>query len=185
MKATIFLIILVTIGYVIGQILSFINTPILYYLIQVNYYVLYYGYYWQLITSIFVTPSVFDWFFNTLALYFIYWLYKGESGKLEILIFLISGIVGNILSLLLYPPFTASSGASGGIFGVFAYYTVSDYLRDRQVNQIAIFLLVAVFILSDVFPLLNVDIWAHVGGVTTGILLSLLFFKLNEIRGKS
>jgi len=185
MKATIVIMILVTLGYIIGQILSSTHSLLLYYLIQVNYFVLYYGFYWQLITSIFVTPSIADWLFNTIALYFIYWLYRSQNGKMEYIVFLLAGIIGNIFSLLLYPPLTASSGASGGIFGVFAYYAVSDYLKDRKANEIAIFLLAAIFILSDINILpLNVDIWAHTGGVITGILLSLLTFKLNETRGK-
>lgn len=183
MKSTIVIMILVTIGYIIGQILYLTNSPLLYYLIQVNYLVLKYGFYWQLVTSIFVTPSAIDWAFNTVALYFIYWLYRSRDGKIEYIVFLLSGIIGNIFSLLLYPPLTASSGASGGIFGVFAYYAVSDYLKDRKANEIAILLLVAIFILSDIFPI-NVDIWAHTGGVITGILLSFLFFKLNMARGK-
>ena len=183
MKATIVIMILVTLGYIVGQILSFNNSPLLYYLIQVNYLVLKYGFYWQLITSIFVTPSAIDWLFNTIALYFIYWLYRSRAGKIEYMVFLLAGVIGNIFSLLFYPPLTASAGASGGIFGVFAYYAVTDYLRDKETNEIAIVLLIATFILSDILPL-NVDIWAHVGGILTGILLSLLFFKLNMTRGK-
>ena len=185
MKPTIVIMMLVTIGYIIGQFLYFINPPLLYYLIQINYFVLKYGFYWQLITSIFVTPSVIDWSFNIIALYFIYWLYRSRDGKIEYIVFLLAGVIGNIFSLLLYPPLTASSGASGGIFGVFAYYAVSDYLKDRKTNEIAIFLLTAIFILSDINILpLNVDIWAHTGGIITGILLSLLFFKLNKTRGE-
>ncbi|QIW23008.1 rhomboid family intramembrane serine protease [Sulfolobus sp. S-194] len=182
MKSTVILTIFITIGYIIGQILSLEKSSLIYYLIQINYLVLH-GFYWQLLTSIFITPNFFDWAFNTIAMYFIYWLYKGEAGKLEYIIFLISGIIGNILSLYLYPPFVASAGASGGIFGLFAYYTVTDYLKDKQLNQIAIILLISVFILSDTLPLFDVDIWAHTGGILTGVLLSLLFFKINKTRG--
>jgi len=183
MKATIVIMIFVTLGYIIGQILSFTKSPLLYYLIQVNFLVLKYRFYWQLITSIFVTPSVVDWIFNTIALYFIYWLYRSQAGKIECIVFLVAGVVGNIFSLLFYPPLTASAGASGGIFGVFAYYAVSDYLKDKKANEIAIILLALTFVLSDILPL-NVDIWAHIGGIITGILLSFLFFKLNMTRGK-
>lgn len=182
MKPTVILIALITIGYIIGQVLYIQNSLLLYYLIQVNYLILKYGFYWQLITSIFVTPSFFDWAFNTIALYFIYWLYRGNAGKIEYIVFLISGIVGNVFSLYLYPPITSSAGASGGIFGLFAYYAVTDYLRDKQLNQIAIILLVAIFIMSDALPFFNVDIWAHTGGIVTGILLSLLLFKIYGTR---
>ncbi|BFH73179.1 rhomboid family intramembrane serine protease [Sulfurisphaera javensis] len=182
MKSTVVLIISITIGYIIGQILSLQSSFLLYYLIQINYLILKYGFYWQLLTSIFITPSFFDWAFNAIALYFIYWLYKSQAGKLEYLVFLLSGIVGNLFSLFLYSPLTASAGASGGIFGLFAYYAVSDYLKDKQVNKIAIILLLAVFIMSDTLPFFDVDIWAHTGGILTGVLLSLLLFKIYETR---
>ncbi len=170
MKATIGLMIAVLAGFIVGETLYLTGDPLLYYLIQVNYLVLR-GDYLSLLTSMFVTNSFTDFFFNFFSLGVIYYLFGSRAGKLEYLVFLLSGLVGNLFTLLYFPPFTASEGASGGIFGVFSFYVVTDMVEMHRVDYNGIGILVFVFILSDVLP--DVNFVAHLGGILTGVLLAL------------
>jgi membrane associated rhomboid family serine protease len=106
----------------------------------------------------------------------IYYLFRSYAGKVEYLVFLMSGIVGNILTLFAFPPRTASEGASGGIFGIFAYYVILDMLELNKIDYNGLGLLIFVFILSDIIP--NVNYVAHIGGIITGVILALVTFRL-------
>jgi len=174
-KPTILLMILVAVGYIIGYVLSIVNFIDFLYLIQVNLLV-FNGDYISLVTSIFITNSFIDFFFNFISLGVIYYLFRSYAGKIEYVVFLISGIVGNILTLFVFPPRTASEGASGGIFGIFAYYVILDMLELNRIDYNGLGILVFVFILSDIIP--NVNYVAHIGGITSGILLAFATFRL-------
>jgi rhomboid protease GluP len=174
-KPTIMLMILVAIGYIVGYILSLFDITTFIYLIQVNFLV-FNGDYISLLTSIFITNSFIDFFFNFMSLGVIYYLFRSYAGKVEYLVFLMSGIVGNILTLFAFPPRTASEGASGGIFGIFAYYVILDMLELNKIDYNGLGLLIFVFILSDIIP--NVNYVAHIGGIITGVILALVTFRL-------
>ncbi|WP_253823040.1 rhomboid family intramembrane serine protease [Acidianus sp. RZ1] len=179
MKPTIVIMALVVLGYAVGVITSNFYPSIFFYLIQVNYLV-FQGYYLSLVTSIFVTNSLLDFSLNFLALAVIYALFRSKAGKIEYLVFFFSGILGNILSLFLFPPLVASEGASGGIFGVFAFYLVDDMLELHRFDWNDLGILLFVFIASDILP--NVDYFAHIGGILGGVILAVLADRLN--RGK-
>lgn len=174
-KPTVLLMILVAIGYIVGYVLSQINFVEFLYLIQVNFLV-FNGDYISLFTSIFITNSFIDFFFNFMSLGIIYYLFRSYAGSIEYVVFLISGIVGNILTLFIFPLRTASEGASGGIFGIFAYYIILDMLELNKIDYNGLGILIFVFILSDIIP--GVNYVAHIGGITSGILLAFATFRL-------
>ncbi len=171
MKETLVLASLVVLGYLVGLFTSIYYPFIFVYLIQVNYLV-FRGDYISLLTSIFVTNSLLDAGFNTIALLIIFSLFGSKAGKLEYVVFFFSGILGNIFSLFLFPPYTASAGASGGIFGVLSFYIIYDMLRDKKFNFYEFLILVIVFVLSDILP--NVDYFAHIGGILGGVILAFI-----------
>ncbi|BCU68434.1 rhomboid family intramembrane serine protease [Sulfolobales archaeon HS-7] len=180
MKSTLVLAFLILLGFIIGRTLYFLDLPLYLYLIQINCLVER-GYVYQLFTSIFVTSSISDAVFNFISMLVIYQIFKSYANRLEYFVFLLSGIMGNIVSLL-YGPLSASAGASGGIFGILAYY-VTDQARKnwdtyRSVAKNYIFLLILVFIISNILP--KVDILAHTGGVVCGILMNYAFPVTNE-----
>jgi membrane associated rhomboid family serine protease len=162
---------LTLIGFAVGEFSYYTNTFLFAYLIQVNYLVLH-GDYIALITSIFVTNNFTDFFFNFFSLGVLYYLFGSKAGKLEYVIFLLSGMLGNLLTLLAYPPLTASAGASGGIFGLLSFYIVDDMMEFQRVDWNGIIFLAIVFVLSDIIP--NVNIVAHLGGITGGVILAYL-----------
>lgn len=169
---TFLLMLFVLLGFIIGYIASFFGNTI-FYLEQLNYLVIH-GFYYELFTSIFITNSFIDFIFNFISLYILYLIFGARVGKHEYAIFILSGILGNIFSLYLYPPLTLSSGASGGIFGLLSFYTFYDFISGGTLGIYGLVFLLSVFGLSDLlFP--NVDIFAHIGGIIGGIIYAVAY----------
>ncbi|MGH9918078.1 MAG: rhomboid family intramembrane serine protease, partial [Nitrososphaerales archaeon] len=84
-----------------------------------------------------------------------------------------SGLLGNVVSLFLLPPYVLTGGASGAIFGLIGSYAA----RNHNLANIALALVYAVFILiASAGP--GVNDYAHVFGVAGGFALGLLFTRL-------
>ena len=141
---------------------------------QVNYFVIYYGWYWQLFTSIFVHVSIVHLLGNMFFL-LIFGLRAEELFSLKeyLLIYFLSGLAGNLLSLAFGPysapgiPFV-SAGASGAIFGVFGACII--YVR-RAVGQSIITALMYAFFLFMINIGPGVNFLAHLGGLAVGLLI--------------
>ncbi len=89
-----------------------------------------------------------------------------------LLIYLCSGLIGNIASLFLAPPYVDSLGASGCIFGVLA----ASFIINRRFDPAAFglgILFSIFFVILSIAP--NVDTWAHVFGALGGIILGYVF----------
>ena len=136
--------------------------------------VLIHGFWWELITSMFLHANIVHIGFNMFALKILGDpLEKLIGGRRVLLTFLLSGIVGNILTVF-SDPHVISLGASGGVFGVaaaisFIEYRVFGYTRSLK-------WLLMVFIISSL-PLAGglPNIIAHFGGLATGALLGLIY----------
>ena len=141
---------------------------------QVNFYVLYQGWYWQLFTSMFVHVSIIHLLGNMLFL-FIFGLRAEEMFNIReyLLIYFLSGLAGNLLSLAIGPysapgvPFV-SAGASGAIFGVFGACII--YIR-RAIGQSIITALMYAFFLFMINIGPGVNFLAHLGGLAVGLLI--------------
>jgi rhomboid protease GluP len=139
---------------------------------QVNELLLYYGYYYQLLTSMFVHANIAHIGGNMLFL-LIFGLRSEEMFSLPeyLAIYLLGGLSGNLLSLLLLPLTVPSVGASGAIFALFGATAV--YAR-RSVSQSIIGALVYAFFLLLLSSGPDVNIFAHLGGLGTGLLIGYL-----------
>jgi rhomboid protease GluP len=138
---------------------------------QVNSSVLVNGWYWQLFTSMFVHASIVHLAGNMLFL-LIFGL-RGEDmfSLLEYLsIYLLGGLTGNLLSLLLGLNF-ASVGASGAIFAMLGACLI--YAR-RTVSQSIMGALIFAFFLLIMSSGPGVNELAHIGGLLTGLLIGYL-----------
>jgi len=141
---------------------------------QVNYRVLYYGWYWQLFTAMFVHVSIIHLLGNMFVL-LIFGLRAEELFSLKeyLLIYFLSGLAGNLLSLAFGPysapgvPFV-SAGASGAIFGVFGACII--YIR-RAIGQSIITALMYAFFLFMINISPGVNFLAHLGGLAVGLLI--------------
>lgn len=142
---------------------------------QVNYHVIYDGWYWQLFTSMFVHADVVHIFGNMFFL-LIFGLRAEElfDTKEYLLIYLMSGLAGNLLTLLptlLMGSNMVSVGASGAIFGVFG--AVIIYVR-RASSQSIISALMIAFLMLLLNAGYGVNILAHLGGLVVGLMIGYL-----------
>jgi len=163
--------------YVFTSILSGNIVEMDYYVIrqygQYNLFVLN-GAYWQLFTSMFVHVSIVHLLGNMFFL-LIFGLRAEELFSLKeyLLIYFLSGLAGNLLSLAFGPysapgiPFV-SAGASGAIFGVFGACII--YVR-RAVGQSIITALMYAFFLFMINIGPGVNFLAHLGGLAVGLLI--------------
>ena len=103
-------------------------------------------------------------------------------GKIKfLLIYLIGGVLGNVISLLIElrtQDFAVSAGASGAVFavmGAMIYIVIRNkgWLGDLSMRQI---LVMAAFSLYFGFASTGVDNTAHVGGMVSGFFLAVIFY---------
>lgn len=151
--------------------------PALYYLVQENTFV-YQGWLVPLVTSIIVAPpsiiGLEDVVFNAIALVFVDRLLSSAfTGRQYYLVFLASGIFGNILTLLNGIQY-GSFGASGGIFGLLAGAVAFSYAVSKKVNYSLVMWFLIWFFLSS-FASTGVNWVAHVGGALLGLVMGYYF----------
>jgi rhomboid protease GluP len=129
------------------------------------------GWYYQLLTSMFIHASLFHLVGNLLFL-LIFGLRGEEMFSLPefLTIYLVGGLFGNILSLGFGPDFI-SVGASGAIFAMFGACVI--YGR-RSVRQSILGALVYAFFLFFINTGAGVNIAAHLGGLVFGLLIGYL-----------
>ncbi|WP_461866924.1 rhomboid family intramembrane serine protease [Thermococcus sp.] len=182
-KVTLALVALNIVMYLFEVILSrnliWISTNVLALLGQVNYYVLH-GAWWQLITAMFVHVGLLH---IALNMFFLYQLGSQLEnlfgGKVLLIIYLISGLVGNLLTLLFLPPYTISAGASGAVFGVVGVLIMATGIMGGNMAS-AILNAFILFAINSVFP--GVNAYAHLGGLLTGSVIGL--YKGKELKRK-
>jgi rhomboid protease GluP len=138
---------------------------------QVNYFVLHFNWYWQLFTAMFVHISIMHLLGNMLFL-LIFGLRAEDLFSIQeyLLVYFLSGLVGNCLTLLL--SFIGidmiSAGASGAIFGLFGACII--YMK-RAVSQSIISALLYAFFLLFISSGPEVNNLAHIGGLAVGLLI--------------
>ena len=140
---------------------------------QFNYYVINYGYYWQLFTSMFVHANLAH-LANNMIFLLIFGLKAEElfTDKEYLAIYFVSGLFGNILTLLL-GPHVVSVGASGAIFGVFGACIIYIY---QSIIAVAFYSII-LFMMSTGA---GVNVFAHFGGLVVGLLLGYYFAKMRR-----
>lgn len=133
---------------------------------QYNYAVLYRGWWWQLVTSMFVHVHIAHIASNMFFLLIFGLRAEDLFSDVEYyLVYLTSGLGGNFLSLLLSPS-TISAGASGAIFGLFGAVIV--YLR-RVVERSVVGALLFAFMFLMITVSTDTNILAHLGGLAVGL----------------
>ncbi len=124
---------------------------------------------WRLFSAMFVHADIVHLFGNMFFL-LIFGLKAEEmfSGEEYLLIYFLSGLVGGLLTLGLWPPDSLSIGASGAVFGMLGGTII--YPR-RVTGQSIISALVYAFFLLFLSSGQNVNYLAHLGGLAVGLLV--------------
>ena len=150
------------------------------------------GEYYRLITGMFLHGGMFHIVFNMYALYVIGSQLESFLGKIKyIVIYLLSGISGGLLSMILSGSNVVSIGASGAIFGLMGsllYFGLQYrvYLGNFVRSQ-----LVPLIVFNLVLGALsaNIDNFGHIGGLIGGLLTTMAVgidgktSKFQEING--
>lgn len=161
---------------IIGLSAVFLNAGVLVYVAQYNQFILERGYVWELFTALFVHFHLGHLIGNLLFL--LLFGYRAEdfySWKQYLIIFLVSGLAGNLLGLIFFDFFSA--GASGAIFGLFGalIYPIKDEAPKTLKSMILIGIIFLIF--SGVNS--NVDHVSHWVGFIVGIILGRYFSRIN------
>ena len=136
--------------------------------------------YWRLVTPIFVHLSLTHVVFNTFSLVLFGPALEAMLGRLKfILAYLAMGIIGNVFTLYVGELFLSHAGASGAIFGMFGLYLYLAFFRrdliDHQSRQIVLVIIVISLILT--FTGANINIYAHIFGLISGVALGPIVFS--------
>lgn len=131
---------------------------------------------YRLFTSIFLHAGLFHLLCNMYSLYVIGPQLESFYGKTKFLIiYILSGIIGNLLSIIFLGDSYVSVGASGAIFGLlgsllyFGYHYriyLSSVIKSQIIPLILLNLLIG-------FAVVGINNFAHVGGLIGGILVSI------------
>lgn len=152
-------------------------------------YIIQNGEVYRLFTSMFLHFGIEHLVNNMLVLFVLGSRLERVIGKIRfLLIYLLGGIAGNVVSLFLelkMQEFSVSAGASGAVFavmGAMIYIVIRNkgWLGDLSMRQI---LVMAAFSLYFGFTSSGVDNAAHIGGLLAGFVLAVLFWHPLGSRG--
>jgi rhomboid protease GluP len=150
-------------------------------LIQINQNVLLNFEVWRLLTAIFLHADLFHLVSNMFGLLIFGTFLEQYVKKLHyVALYLISGIIGNIFTLMLFPPDTISLGASGAIFGLIG---ASFYIILNEGEKILIIIglvYITYFLISSFLP--GINVWAHIFGLISGFVYALIAYKQDKFK---
>ncbi|MDP8566657.1 rhomboid family intramembrane serine protease [Methylophilus aquaticus] len=139
------------------------------------------GQWWRLGSAMFLHFGALHLGMNMLALW--------DGGKLVermfgayrfLVIYLISGVVGNLLSLVIQGNDAVSGGASGAVFGIYGALMVYVWFARHQMQQVEfrwLFLGALAFSALTIamgYIVPGIDNSAHIGGFATGIVVAVM-----------
>lgn len=156
--------------------LNFISSDFLYLFSQINSLVLYDFQVWRLFTAMFFHLDTLHLLSNMfMLLIFGVFIELSYSKYNFIIIYLVSGLIGNIFSLFLLPPNTISLGASGAIFGLIGAGMITIISEKNIGILISGLIYLAYFLISSFVP--GVNYYAHIYGLIGGFILGFLLRK--------
>lgn len=131
---------------------------------------------YRLVTSMFLHNGIAHLLLNMYALYILGPQLESFFGKFKFaIIYLISGIAGNLLSLLFISSDTVSVGASGAIFGLMGAMLYFGYHYRVYLGTVIKSQIIPIIILNLLFGFMlsGINNFAHIGGLVGGILTSM------------
>lgn len=146
-------------------------------------FVLEYGEYYRLFTCMFLHFGIEHLFYNMLLLIFVGDTLEKVAGKVRyLLIYIIGGLVGNIVSVwagMGSAEYAVSAGASGAIFaviGALIWIVLRNKGRLEGYSSQRLVLMAGLSVVNGLTET-GIDNWAHIGGLAGGFLLALLLYR--------
>lgn len=149
------------------------------------------GQWWRLGSAMFLHFGALHLGMNMLALWDGGKLVERMYGAVRFLaIYLLSGVGGNLLSLVIQGNDAVSGGASGAIFGIYGALLVYVWLVRRQMQAQefrwlfwgALLFSALTIVLGYMIP--GIDNSAHMGGFVTGVAMAVLFLPSGILPGR-
>ena len=135
---------------------------------------------WRLFTSLFFHGDYIHLFSNMLGLLIFGATVENNRNisKLKyLIIYFISGLIGNLFTLILLPLNTISLGASGAIFGLIGVAFIIVATDSPPLLFYAIFY-IAYFVVASLGP--GINLWAHIFGLLGGLIFGFFFYTRNR-----
>ncbi len=158
---------------------------------QMNFELVSQGQIYRLVTAMFLHGGIQHIAGNMILLYFLGQIIENKTGSVKYgIIYLVSGIMGNVVSYLYEMVSGAryvSVGASGAVYGLIGalIYLVIRKTQGLNIDKKRLFLMVAYCIYSS-FATEHIDFAAHLGGMLFGfIVTALLCPKGGKAEGES
>jgi len=153
----------------------YLGTEAVYLLAQSNIAIIQNFEVWRLFTAMFLHGDILHLFYNMIALLLFGTAVEMSYSKTEyLIIYFISGLIGNLFSLLLLPLNSISLGASGAIFGllgaIFSIYIIEE---DKSLMYLGLFYIA--FFLGTSFMDPQINLWAHLFGLIGGMGFGYIF----------
>lgn len=146
------------------------------------------GEYGRVVWAMFLHSGINHLVNNMLILFFLGAMIEKEVGHIPYAIFyFISGIGGNLLSLLvkvIQSDMSGSIGASGAVFGLDGVLLAMVLFSGRRMQNVTptrVLLMIFLSLYSG-FTGYNIDNAAHVGGLVTGFIAGLILCMLDRLR---
>lgn len=147
--------------------------------------------FYRIFTSMFLHFGITHLLNNMVLLGALGWNLELEIGKMRFLIiYLVSGIGGNLLSLyfgILAETYAVSAGASGAIFGLMGallYVVIANRGRLGRLSGRGMLFMVILSLYFG-FTSSGVDNWAHIGGLITGFVMAVILYRRKNSYGDS
>lgn len=138
---------------------------------------------YRLFTCMFLHAGAAHLFSNMIALYCVGLTLERWAGHVKmIIIYMLSGICGSLLAMVLSGPATLTVGASGAIFGGMGAAFV-QMVRNRNFRMSRALLINIVINIVVTFSSSGISIGGHVGGLVCGLLLGLIILRRTDFRG--
>lgn len=144
--------------------------------VQINNYVIERLELWRLFTSMFLHSDILHLISNLIGLLlFGTFIENLASKRAYLIIYFVSGIIGNVMSLFLLDPNVISLGASGAIYGLIGA-TVMIIILERNTAQLLItFVYLIYFIITSFSP--NINYASHIFGLISGFILGYFLIR--------
>lgn len=136
------------------------------------------GQFYRLLSAMFLHANAGHIFFNMYALYIVGQQIEPIFGRVRfLLIYILGGLGGSVLSLALGDYLIPSVGASGAVFAMFAAEAVHFYqhrhlYRNIQGQLRQLVFLIGINLAIGFIPGSRIDNWGHIGGLIGGAILA-------------
>lgn len=152
------------------------NTEIYLLLVQINYKILERLELWRIITSMFLHGDAIHLISNIIGLVLFGTFIENIVSKTAyLIIYFLSGVLGNIMTLFLLPPYIISLGASGAIYGLIGASVIYIIFERNMTQLIITFVYLLYFIVTSFSPEINYA--AHIFGLISGSGLGYFFVR--------